>query len=116
MSGAQLIVKKMCEEWKSMSVKKMCEEGKSMTLYRCVGTRFNVSGDWENVFQVYKDRFVEIDRYIVEGLNKAKQDCSQGMSSRSSLTKAYAGLITFNLEVKEIAKAYNKELGSVVYG
>ena len=50
---------------------------------------------------------------VIEGLNKAKQDCSQGMSSRSSLTKAYAGFITFNLEVKEIAKAYNQELGSV---
>ena len=40
MSGAKLSVKKMCEEWKSL------------TLYRCVGTRFNVSGDWDNVFQV----------------------------------------------------------------
>ena len=42
---------------------------------------------------MYKDRFVEIDKYIIEGLNKAKQDCRQGMSSRSILTKAYARLI-----------------------
>ena len=34
------------------------------------------------------------------------QECSRGMTSRSSLTKAYAGLVTFNLEVTEIAKAY----------
>ena len=59
------------------------------------------------------DRFVEIDKYIVEGLNKAKQDCSRGMSSRSQLTKAYAGLVTFNLEVAEIAKAYNQDVGSI---
>ena len=39
MSGAQLSVKKMCEEWKGL------------TMYKCVGTRFNVSGDWDNVFQ-----------------------------------------------------------------
>ena len=72
-----------------------------------------MSGDWENVFQVYKDRFVEIDGYIAKGLNKAKEDCSQGMDSRSSLTRAYAGLVTFNLEVTEIAKAYNHEIGSL---
>ena len=54
MSGAQLSVKKMCEEWKSL------------TMYKCVGTRFNVSGDWDSVFQVYKDRFVEIDGYIAD--------------------------------------------------
>ena len=35
------------------------------------------------------------------------------MSSNSGLTKAYAGLVTFNLEVTEIAKAYNKEIGSL---
>ena len=35
------------------------------------------------------------------------------MSSRSRLTKAYAGLVTFNLEVTEIAKAYNQEIGSL---
>ena len=87
MSGEQLSVKKMCEEWKGL------------TMYKCVDSRFNVSGDWDNVFQVYKDRFVEIDGYVIEGLNKAKQDCSQGMTSRSSLTKAYAGLVTFNIEV-----------------
>ena len=62
---------------------------------------------------MYKDRFIEIDEYIVEGLNKAKQDCSQGMSSSSRLTKAYAGLITFNLKVTEIAKAYNQGVGSI---
>ena len=101
MSGAQLSVKKMCEEWKVL------------TLYKCVGTRFNVSGDWDNVFQVYKDRFVEIDDYIIEGLNKAKRVCSQRMSDRSKLTKAYAGLVTFNLEVTEIAKAYNQEVGTI---
>ena len=84
-----------------------------MTLYKCVGTRFNMSGDWDNVFLVFKDRFVKIDGYVIEGLNKAKQDCSHGMTSRSSLTKAYAGLVTFNLEVTEIAKAYNHEIGSL---
>ena len=67
----------------------------------------------ENVFQVYKDRFVEIEGYIAEGLNKAKEECSKGMNSRSGLTKAYAGLVTFNLEVTEIAKAYNSAIGSV---
>ena len=40
MSGAQLSVKKMCKEWKGL------------TMYKCVGTRFNVSVDWDNVFQV----------------------------------------------------------------
>ena len=29
------------------------------------------------------------------------------------MTKAYAGLVTFNLEVMEIAKAYNHEIGSL---
>ena len=62
---------------------------------------------------MYKDRFVEIDGYIVEGLNKAKEDCSQGMDSGSGLTRAYAGLVTFNLEVTKIAKAYNSEIGSM---
>ena len=98
MSGAQLSLKKMCEEWKGL------------TMYTCVGTRFNVSGDWDNVFQVYKDRFAEIDGYIIEGLNRAKQDCSHVMTGRSSLIKAYAGLVTFNLEVTEIAKAFIRRL------
>ena len=101
MSGAQLSLKKMCEEWKGL------------TMFKFVGTRFNVSGDWENVFQVNKDRFVEIDGYIAKGLNKAKEDCSQGMDSRSSLTRVYAGLVTFNLEVTEISKAYNSAIGSM---
>ena len=91
----------------------MCEEWKGLTMYKCVGTRFNVSGDWDNVFQVYKDRFVEINRYIADGLKKAKESCSQGMSSDSGLAKVYAGLVTFNLEVTEIAKAYNHEIGSL---
>ena len=52
MSGEQLSVKKMCEEWKGL------------VKYKCVGTRFNASGDWDNVFQVNKERFVEIDGYI----------------------------------------------------
>ena len=55
----------------------------------------------------------KIDRYIADGLKKAKESCSQGMSSSSGLTKAYAGLVTFNLEVTEIAKAYNHEIGSL---
>ena len=42
-------------------MKKMHEEWKGLMMYNCVGTRFNVSGDWDNVFQVCKDRFVEID-------------------------------------------------------
>ena len=71
MSGAQLSVKKMCEEWKCL------------TMYKCIGTRFNVSGDWESVFQVYEDRFVEIDGYVADGLKKAKESCSQGMNSHS---------------------------------
>ena len=62
---------------------------------------------------MYRDRFIEIDAYVGEGLNKAKQECSQGKLSRSKLTRAYAGLVTFNLEVTEIAKAYNKEISSV---
>ena len=99
MSGAQLNVKKMCEEWKGL------------TMYKCVGTRFNVSGDWNNVFQVYKDRFVEIDGYISGGLKLAKESCSRGSKIESGLTKAYAGSVTFNLEVTEIAKAYNHEIG-----
>ena len=45
-------------------MKKMCEEWKGLMMYNCVGTRFNVSGDWDNVLQVCKDRFVEIDGYI----------------------------------------------------
>ena len=101
MSGAQLSVKKMCKEWKGL------------TMYKCVGTRFKVSGDWDNVFQVYKDRFVEIDGYIADGLKKAKEGCSQKMNSNSGLTKAYAGLVTLNLKVTEIAKAYNPEIGSL---
>ena len=56
---------------------------------------------------------IEIDGYIIEGLNRARQDCSHGMARRSSLTKAYAGLVTFNLEVTEIAEAYNQEIGSL---
>ena len=48
--------------------------------------------------------------YVVEGLNKAKQDCSQGMSSIASLTKAYAGLVTFNLEVTEIQRPIIRRL------
>ena len=99
MSGARLSVKKMCKEWKGL------------TMYKCVGTRFNVSGDWDNVFQVYKDRFVEIDEYIAEGLKLAKESCSQGMISNSGLTRSYAGLVTFNLEVTEITKAYKHEIG-----
>ena len=35
-----------------------------------------MSGGLENVFQVYKDRFVEIDGYIAEGLKKAKESCT----------------------------------------
>ena len=91
----------------------MCEEWKSLTMYKCVGTRFNVSGDWDSVFQVYKDRFVEIDGYIADGLKKAKESCSQGMNSHSGMKKAYAGLVTFNLEVTEIARAYIHEIGSL---
>ena len=72
-----------------------------------------MSGDWDNVFQVYKDRFVEIDGYIAEGLKLAKESCSQGMMSNSGLTKAYAGLVTFNLQVTEIARAYNLEIGQL---
>ena len=41
----------------------------------------------------------------------AKIGCSNGMNRDSRLTKAYAGLVTFNLEVTEIAKAYNREIG-----
>ena len=99
MSGAQLSAKKMCEEWKGL------------TMYKCVGMRFNVSGDWDSVFQVYRDRFVEIDGYITEGLKLSKESCSKGLKSKSGLTEAYAGLVTFNLEVTEIAKAYNHEIG-----
>ena len=84
MSGAQLTVKKMCEEWKGLM------------MYNCAGMRFNVSGYWNNVFQVYKDRFVEIDGYITEGLRVVKEGCSNGMKRNSGLTKAYAGLVTFN--------------------
>ena len=39
--------------------------------------------------------------------------CSQKISSNSGLAKAYAGLVTFNLEVTDIAKAYNPEIGSL---
>ena len=60
---------------------------------------------------MYKDRFVEIDGYITEGLKIAKESCSNGMQRNSGLTKAYAGLVTFNLKVTEIAKAYNCEIG-----
>ena len=60
---------------------------------------------------MYKDRFVEIDEYITEGLRIAKEGCSNGMKRNSGLTKAYAGLVTFNLEVTEIAKAYNHGTG-----
>ena len=80
-------------------------------MHNCVGTRFNVSGDWDSVFQVYRDRFVEIDGYITEGLRIAKEGCSNGMKRRSGLTKAYSGLVTFNLKVTEIAKAYNHGTG-----
>ena len=38
------------------------------------------------------------------------------MSSNSGLTKAYAGLVSFNFEVTEIAKAYNQEIGSEKLG
>ena len=42
-----------------------------------MGTRFNVLGDWDSVFHVYKDRFVEIDGYITEGLKIAKEGWSK---------------------------------------
>ena len=101
MSGAQL------------SVKRCAKNGKELIVYKCVGTKFNVSGDWDNVFQVYKDRFIEIDGYVVEGLKSAKESCSNGVKRSSGWTKAYAGLVTFNLEVTEIAKAYNHEIGTL---
>ena len=41
-------------------------------IYPCVGVRFNVSGDWENVFTVYKERFVLVDDYISIGLKQAR--------------------------------------------
>ena len=46
-------------------------------MYKCVGTRFNVLGDWDSVFHVYKYRFVEIDGYITEGLKIAKEGWSK---------------------------------------
>ena len=63
------------------------------------------------MFQVYRDRFIEIDGYITEGLKSWKEGCSNGMKRSSGLTKAYAGLVTFNLQVTEIAKAYNHGTG-----
>ena len=94
MSGTQFDRKRICGEWKELMI------------YPCVGARFNVSGDWENVFTVYRERFVLIDGYISTGLKQARASCEKEAKGQAGLARAYAGLVTFNLEVTEIARAY----------
>ena len=62
-------------------------------IYPCVGARFNGSGDWENIFTVYKERFVLIDGYISTGLKLARASCEKEAKGRTGLARAYAGLV-----------------------
>ena len=60
---------------------------------------------------MYKNKFIEIDGYITEGLRLARESFNKGAKRKSSLTRAYAELVTFNLKVAEIARAYNHDIG-----
>ena len=46
-------------------------------------------------------------------MNSVREEYSKGSRGEIKLTRAYAGLVTCNLEVAEIAKAFNNDAGSI---